>query len=267
MTDSAIIALLRKSHTDEIAAGGLAATKGTSERVRKYGEELKTDHTKALQELEAYVQRMNPRGSSANGIGSGIVGDSTMKRDGSNTGRDNSAMSGRRDSMSIVGRDTSPVRDSASTGRDPNAVAGRRDSSRMVQSELPPGKDSVGARHDSVLAGRDTMLVGTMSRDSVHPSRENGVTASVGGQQGYPAGQDSSARGLESLQSLSGAEFDQAFIHLEVEHHQEELSHLRSNVIPLIRDSGLRSLVQGSLTAMGKHLRDGQAVEQYLKTK
>jgi len=262
VSDSSIIAMLKKAHSEEIAAADLAATKATSERVKKYGEELKNDHAKALQELEAYAQRMAAGGSSSSGMASGMT-----PTDSARTGRDNSAMSGRRDSTSIVGRDSAPVRDSTSTGRDPSAMAGRRDSSRMVQSDLPPGKDSIGIRRDSVMTGRDTTLSGRMTRDSINPARQSGMTSPVGGQQGYAAPPSDPGAGLQNLQSLSGKEFDQQFIQQEVAQHQEEINHLRNDVIPLIKDSGLRSLVQGSLTTMGKHLRDGQAIEQYLKTR
>lgn len=274
ISDSAIIAMLQVSATQEIAAAELAATKAQSDRVKRFAETLKTDHAKALQDLQTYAQRM---GAGSTGMPSGMVRDSAMRaKDSTRSGRDNSAMSGRRDSSSIVGRDTAAVRDTSSTGRDPSAMAGQRDSSRMVQSELPPGKDSVGVRHDSVLVGRDstlagrrdTTMAGQIARDSMKPGRESGVTTPVTGQPGYPANKPGNEPEVtfENLQSLSGHEFDHGFIRLQVEHHQEEINHLRNDIIPMIKDSGLKSLVQRQLPTLGAHLREAQAIEAYLKT-
>ncbi|MEO8295627.1 MAG: DUF4142 domain-containing protein, partial [Gemmatimonadota bacterium] len=78
ISDSAIIAMLQLSDTEEIAAADLAMTKASSDRVKRFAEELKTDHSKALQELQAYAQRMSNGGSS--GMASGMAG-SQSRRD------------------------------------------------------------------------------------------------------------------------------------------------------------------------------------------
>lgn len=272
MTDSAIVAMLQVSHNQEIATAELAQNKAESNRVKRFAETLKTDHSKALQELQNYAGRMS-NGASGMGMPSGIRDTARGRMDSTRTGRDNSAMNGRRDPSSIVGNDTAAVRDSSTSGRDMSAMAGRRDSSRMVQSELPPGKDSVGMRHDSVMTGRDstlagrrdTSMAGRIVRDSAQPGRQSGVTGGVTGQQAYPPG-NAGDPDLVRLQSLSGREFDNHFIQLQVDHHQEEINHLRNDIIPLIKDSGLKALVQRQLPIMGAHLREAQAIEAYLKT-
>lgn len=85
ISDSAIIAMLQLSHTQQIAAAELAGQRAQSDRVKQFAETLKNDHGKALQELEAFAQRLQA-GDSKQGMPSGVG------RDNNVTGRRDSAM-------------------------------------------------------------------------------------------------------------------------------------------------------------------------------
>ncbi len=200
ISDSAIIAMLQLGHTQQIAAAELAISRSGSDRVKRFAEELKTDHGTALAKLQEFAGRMQAR---EKGMSSGIPGDSAR------TGRDNN-VTGRRDSM---------PRDSA-------RVAGQ-----------PP-------RHDQMVHKPGTP-------DSAV------VTA--------PAGAKPEVT-LDNVSSLSGHEFDHGFVRLQAEHHETEINHLRNDVIPMIKNSDLKALVQAELTVLGKHLRDARELEAFLKT-
>ena len=207
ISDSAIIAMLQVAHTQQIAAAELAVTRAQSPRVKAFAEELKADHSKALQELQAYAERL--RG----GMSSGVA------RDSGRVGRDNNAALGRRDSVAST-PDSVVVPDTSTSGRDANAAVGRRDSAMIT-------------RPDS----------------TVTPPKTNVPDVT-----------------FENLPALSGHEFDHGFIRLQIQHHDTEINHLRNDVIPMIKDSGLKNLVQKELPVLGKHLRDARDIEAHLKT-
>jgi predicted outer membrane protein len=71
---------------------------------------------------------------------------------------------------------------------------------------------------------------------------------------------------FENIQALSGHEFDHGFVRLQVQHHETEINHLRNDVIPMIKDSDLKALVQGELPALGRHLTTARELEAFLKT-
>jgi predicted outer membrane protein len=187
ISDSAIIAMLQLSHTQEIAAAELAVTRAQSPRVKQFAEKLKTEHGVALQELQAYAEKL--RG----GVGAGVV---------------------------------SP--DSARSGRD-NNVTGRPDSITAKPDRVPPVRDSAVAAPPP------------------------------------PAGQQPDVD-FDNLPGLSGHEFDHGFVRLQVKHHQTEIERLRNDVIPMIKDSGLKVIVQRELPKLGAHLREAQELEAHLKT-
>ena len=162
ISDSAIIAMLQVSHTQEIAAADEALQRASSDRVKRFAETLKNDHTKALAELEQFSQRM----------GAGM----------------------------------------------PGAV--KMDSTAKV-----PGPDSTAQK---------------------------------------PA--ETPAAPADSGQGVAGHEFDHGFVRLQVEHHETEINHLRNDVIPMIKDSDLKSLVQRQLPIMGRHLATARELEGFLKT-
>ena len=162
ISDSAIIAMLQVSHTQQIAAADEALQRASSDRVKRFAETLKTDHTKALAELEQFSQRM----------GAGM----------------------------------------------PGAV--KTDSTAKV-----PGPDSTAQK---------------------------------------PA--EAPATPADSGQGVTGHEFDHGFVRLQVEHHETEINHLRNDVIPMIKDSDLKSLVQRELPILGRHLATARELEGFLKT-
>jgi hypothetical protein len=55
-------------------------------------------------------------------------------------------------------------------------------------------------------------------------------------------------------------------VRLQVQHHETEISHLRNDVIPMIKNSDLKALVQGELPGLGRHLTSARELEAYLKT-
>jgi predicted outer membrane protein len=195
ISDSAIIAMLQLSNTQQIAAAELASQRAESDRVKRFAETLKNDHGKALQELEAFAQRMDAR----QGLPSGV-------------GRDDNAV-GRRDSAMAKPDSSAMMPDSARMGRDNNADVGRRDSM------------------------------------AAEPSAENRPDVS-----------------FDNISALSGHEFDHGFVRLQVQHHETEISHLRNDVIPMIKDSDLKALVQGQLPILGRHLTAARELEGFLKT-
>lgn len=194
ISDSAIIAMLQLSHAQEIAAAEMAAQRAQSPRVKRFAETLKTDHGKALQDLDAYAQRMQTTAS--RGMPSGV--------------RDPSAV-GRRDSAMVRPDSGTMLSDSAKVGREPGT--GRRDS--VVTEQKPAERPEVS---------------------------------------------------FDNIQGLTGHEFDHGFVRLQVQHHQTEINHLRNDVIPMIRDSGLKSLVQGQLPILGRRLTEARELEAVLKT-
>ncbi len=198
ISDSGIIAMLVLSHTQEIAAAELASQRAQSDRVKRFAETLKTDHGKALQELEAFAQRMSSD-DSTQGMPSGV-------------GRDNN-VPGRRDSAMAKPDSSAMTPDSAKTGRDNNANVGRRDSA------------------------------------AAEPKPENRPDVS-----------------FDNISGLSGHEFDHGFVRLQVQHHETEINHLRNDVIPMIKDSNLKALVQGELPILGRHLTMARELEAFLKT-
>jgi len=163
ISDSAIIAMLQLSHTTEIAAADEALQRAQSDRVKRYAETLKNDHTRALAELEQFSQRM----------GAGMPG---------------------------------PVKtDSVAKVTQPDSMA---------------------------------------QKPAIVPAA--------------PA--DSSASGV------AGHEFDHGFVRLQVEHHETEINHLRNEVIPMIKNSDLKALVQKQLPILGRHLASARELEGFLKT-
>jgi predicted outer membrane protein len=222
ISDSAIIAMLELSDQQEIAAAELASTHAKSDRVKQYAERLHTDHTKSLQELQRYAERM--RGGASAGLSSGVPPDSTK--------------------VGVTVRsDTTRV-----TIRDSVNVTTRRDSS-YVRHDSVAVRDTTATRRDSASSGRDM---------SVMSGRRDSSVVGVAGGQPNP--------GFSNLQTLSGHEFDHGFIELEVQGHQDEISKLRNDFIPMIKDSGLKTLVQGMLPTLGSHLREAQELQRYLKT-
>lgn len=193
ISDSAIIAMLQLSHTQQIAAAELAAQRAQSPRVKRFAEALKNDHGKALQELAAYAQRMH---ASHRGMPSGV--------------RDPSAI-GRRDSALVRPDSGAMMSDSAKVGREPNH-----------------------GRRDSIVADQKPAELPEVSVDNV--------------------------------QGLTGHEFDHGFVRLQVQYHETEINHLRNDVIPMIRDSGLKALVQRELPILGRHLTEARELEAVLKT-
>jgi putative membrane protein len=163
ISDSAIIAMLQVSHTQQIAAADEALQRAQSDRVKRFAETLKNDHTKALAELDQFSQRM----------GAGIPG--AVKTD------------------------------SAAKVTQPDSVA-------QKPAEAPPA---------------------------------------------VPA---------DSGSGVTGHEFDHGFVRLQVEHHETEINHLRNDVIPMIKDSDLKSLVQRQLPILGRHLTTARELEAFLKT-
>lgn len=233
ISDSAIIAMLQLSHTQEIAAADLALSRSSNDRVKAFAEKLKTDHGDALQELQAYADRM--KGGQAGGVGAGVG-----MRDSARVGRDNN-VTGRRDSTTpmVSGNDSMSTRrvDSVSSRRD-SAMA--NPNSPMVQADKP--------KPDSAMAGRRDSSVSNMPQDaSKRPGGEPDVT-------------------FDNLQGLTGHEFDHGFISLQVSHHETEINHLRNDIIPMIKDSGLKALVQRELPTLGNHLREARELANYLKT-
>jgi predicted outer membrane protein len=196
ISDSAIIAMLQLSHTQQIAAAELASQRATSDRVKRFAETLKTDHGKALQELDAFAQRMQ---AANQGMPSGV-------------GRDNN-VTGRRDSAVAKPDSSAMTPDSAKVGRDNNAIVGRRDSA--VPEQKPEGRPDVT---------------------------------------------------FDNISGLTGHEFEHGFVRLQVQHHETEINHLRNDVIPMIKDSDLKALVQGQLPILGRHLTQARELEAFLKT-
>lgn len=162
ISDSAIIAMLQVEHAAQIAAADEALQRASSDRVKRFAETLKNDHTKALAELEQFSQRM----------GAGMPG--AVKLDS-------------------VAKVTGP------------------DSMAQKPTEVPAAPADSG----------------------------NGV---------------------------AGHEFDHGFVRGQVEHHETEINHLRNDVIPMIKDSGLKALVQGQLPILGRHLATARELEGFLKT-
>jgi putative membrane protein len=162
ISDSAIIAMLQVSHTQQIAAADEALQRAQSDRVKRFAETLKNDHTKALAELERVSQRM----------GAGMSG---------------------------------------------------------------------AAKVDSVtkVAGPDSVAQKPAEPPAAPPDSGQGVT---------------------------GHEFDHGFVRLQVEHHETEINHLRNDVIPMIKDSDLKALVQRQLPILGRHLTTARELEAFLKT-
>jgi putative membrane protein len=77
---------------------------------------------------------------------------------------------------------------------------------------------------------------------------------------------ESPAVPADSSKGVAGHEFDHGFVRLQVEHHETEINHLRTDVIPMIKDSDLKSLVQRQLPIMGRHLATARELEGFLKT-
>lgn len=181
ISDSAIIAMLQLSHTQQVAAAEMASTRAQSDRVKQFAETLKTDHGKALQELEAFAARLD---AGNRGMSSGVARDSGASQ---------------------------PGRDSAAAKK---------------PAEQPPEKPAE------------------------HPA---------------PSGNPPEVS-FENLGGLSGHEFEHGFVRLQVQHHETEINHLRNDVIPMIKNSDLKALVQGYLPALGRHLTQARDLEGYLKT-
>jgi predicted outer membrane protein len=196
ISDSAIIAMLQVAHTQEIAAADLALSKSQSEQVKKFAEELKAEHGKALEELQQFADRMK-NDQAGQGMPSGMVKDTAT-----------------------------PRRDSAQAGRPDSAYA-------------PPVKPPE---------------VGVPNKPEVNPE----------GQPAKPEGQPGVS--FENLSSLSGHEFDHGFVRLQVQEHEAQISKLRNDVIPMIKDSDLKVLVQRQLPVLGRHLTEARELEQHLKT-
>jgi predicted outer membrane protein len=162
ISDSAIIAMLQLSHQKEIAAAEEAIQRASSDRVKRFAETLKIDHSKALADLEAYAERMG-------GMSSGVRTDSAAK-------------------------------------------VATPDSLAQKPAEAP------------------------------------------------------AAATPDSSQGVAGHEFDHGFVRLQVQQHETEINHLRNDVIPMIKDSGLKALVQRELPILGRHLTMARELEGFLKT-
>ena len=127
-------------------------------------------------------------------------------------------------------------------GRD-NNVTGRRDSAMAKP-------DSSAMTPDSAKAGRDNNAnVGRRDSVAAEPKPGNEPNVSV-----------------EGISALSGHEFDHGFVRLQVQHHETEINRLRNEVIPMIKDSDLKALVQGELPKLGRHLTMARELEGHLKT-
>jgi predicted outer membrane protein len=233
ISDSAIIAMLQLSHTQQIASAELALQRGQSDQVKKFAEELKTEHSNALQELQTFAEKMKNDGN--RGMPSGMARDTArvgvsagMGRDSARLGRDNN-VTGRRDSAMARPDTTAKMQDSARVGRDANAAVGRPDSAVKVDTSMA----KMDHRDTSKVAGR--------------PGAQPDVT-------------------LENIGALSGHEFDHGFIRLQIQHHETEISRLRNDVIPMIKDSDLKALVQRDLPKLGRHLTQAREIEAHLKT-
>ena len=186
ITDSAIIAMLQVSHTEQIAAAEEALARASSERVKRFAETLKNDHTKALAELEQFSQQMGA------GMPSAVKTDSVAK---------------------VAAPDS------------------------MVQKPA----DSLSQRPADSLAQKPA--------DSLAQKPVDGPASRA-----------------DSSQGVAGHEFDHGFVRLQVEHHETEINHLRNDVIPMIKDSGLKALVQRQLPILGRHLTTARELEGFLKT-
>ena len=127
-------------------------------------------------------------------------------------------------------------------GRD-NNVTGRRDSALAKP-------DSSAMTPDSAKVGRDNNAnVGRRDSAAAEPKPENRPDVS-----------------FDNISSLSGHEFDHGFVRLQLQHHETEINHLRNDVIPMIKNSDLKALVQGQLPILGRHLTTARELESFLKT-
>lgn len=124
--------------------------------------------------------------------------------------------------------------DSARTGRDNN----RMDQDRVANDSAQP-------------MNRDTTR---MNNNVPMPTMDSARADAA--QAGNPQDQDFAGK--------TGKEFDEAFVQNMIAEHQKMISHLRENVIPVIKDSDLKNMVQGMLPTLGNHLRQGQQVKAQL---
>jgi putative membrane protein len=65
-----------------------------------------------------------------------------------------------------------------------------------------------------------------------------------------------------SLQGVSGAAFDKAFISQQIEDHQSNIEKIRSQMIPVAQDQQLKSFLQKTVKDMEGHLAALQRVQQ-----
>lgn len=71
--------------------------------------------------------------------------------------------------------------------------------------------------------------------------------------------------GEAALRSLSGADFDTAFVAAQVEAHRTNIDAVRNQLLPTADDADVRSYLQKTQAAMEKHLADLQEIQSQLQ--
>lgn len=67
------------------------------------------------------------------------------------------------------------------------------------------------------------------------------------------------------LAGKTGAEFDQAFVSYQVEHHQEVIDRLRNELLPAARDPQLRTFIENTIPKLEQHLATARELQNQLE--
>lgn len=133
------------------------------------------------------------------------------------------------------------------------------DHTRLLE-ETQPGATTPGA------GTADTMGTGTDTADAAAtqppPTTGTGTQGSAVIQQLEQQSQQAHSQ----LESLSGAEFDQAFIAQQIEAHQNALDLIDQQLLPSTQDPQVRMQLESARPVIEQHLQQAQQIQQQLGT-
>jgi putative membrane protein len=103
----------------------------------------------------------------------------------------------------------------------------------------------------------------TKNREQVRAlAKELNVTLTPG--QGGSVSSGDSVAMPQDLQTLSGTQFDKAFIQYQLDAHRSNVERIQNQTLPAVQDESVKVYLQNTLTEMQGHLSSLQRVQQQL---
>lgn len=218
--DRRFITKAAEDNHKEIAVSQLAAQRATNPEVRSYAQQIAAEHQQLTQEL---VQLAQSKGVTLDNIAA-LSGSGTAMTHGAHQTDANRSMSG-----------------SGMTGSSGSTNAGIATDHGAPRATGAAGTASTGAS-TGVATNQSTATSGTDSSQRVGASADAGLPADI-----------ASDRQYRNLARKSGAEFDQSYVDMMIDQHEDDVK-LFEKAAKGAEDAEVRSFASRHLSSLQAHL-------------